>query len=336
MELENGYPSVIIDLGSGSHRINSDHKIKPNEWYQFIVERNGKHVKFTIREDIGGGKDKLHEKEAVVPGSASILNLDPEESKIYVGGNPNQQKIQSAIKHFTFKGEMEDFMIGDTPISLWNFKNALNNQGANARTRLVSLTPKTGYRFNGDGYVAVNSSSYRMDSRSSVILSFKTPSPHGLLFAAGRDGSFFSLELEEGHVVYRYNLGDDTVTLRSATPLNDDKWHAVEGARSGKQGLLKIDDNQEADSTSSGSESLLKVSDVMFFGGYSSSLAPGLSGISNIGFDGCIDGVVVDTTSVDLSNHVSAFGVSPGCSPKVRRNFSSWCLHLFTYFFAVC
>lgn len=259
----------------------------------------------------------LHEKEAVVPGSASILNLDNEESKIYVGGNPEQAKIQSAIKHNSFEGEMEDFMIGDTPISLWNFKNALNNNGASARTRLVSLTPKTGYRFNGDGYVAVNSSSYRMDSRSSVILNFKTKSSSGLLFVAGRDSSFFTLEMEQGHVVYRYNLGDETVTLRSAIPLNDDKWHAVEGARSGKQGLLKIDDNQEDEAVSSGTENLLKVSDVMFFGGYSSSIGPPITGISNIGFDGCIDGVVVDTTSVDLSHHISAFGVSPGCSPKV-------------------
>lgn len=63
-------------------------------------------------------------------GSASILNLDPEESKIYVGGTPTTAKIQSAVKYNSFFGQMEELVIGDTPISLWNFKDAENNNGA--------------------------------------------------------------------------------------------------------------------------------------------------------------------------------------------------------------
>lgn len=53
----------------------------------------------------------------------------------------------------------------------------------------------------------------------------------------------------------------------------------------------------------------------MFFGGY-----PGehdFKTVTNSGFDGCIDDVQVDATSVDLSKHVSAFGVTPGCPTQV-------------------
>lgn len=63
---------MVIDLGSGAHRINSDVEVKPNTWYQYIVERTGKHVKLTIREDVGGGKDVVHVKEEVIPGESVI------------------------------------------------------------------------------------------------------------------------------------------------------------------------------------------------------------------------------------------------------------------------
>lgn len=69
----------------------------------------------------------------LLAGAASILNLDPEESKIYVGGHPASAKIQSAVKYSSFDGQMENLVIGDTPISLWNFKDAEYTQGAQGR-----------------------------------------------------------------------------------------------------------------------------------------------------------------------------------------------------------
>lgn len=63
---------------------------------------------------------------------------------------------------------------------------------------------------------------------------------------------------------------------------------------------------------------LLQVSEYMYFGGY-----PGehqFKSVSNVDFDGCIDGVLVDSTSVDLSKHITAFGISPGCPAKVIIN----------------
>jgi len=67
VELENSHPSVVVDLGSGPHRINSDVSVRPDVWYQYIVERSGKHVKLTIREE-GRDGDILHVKEEVISG----------------------------------------------------------------------------------------------------------------------------------------------------------------------------------------------------------------------------------------------------------------------------
>lgn len=68
VEIENGHPVVAIDLGSGHHRIISDMNVTLGTWYQFIVERTGKHVKLTIREDLGYGREAKYVKEEVIPG----------------------------------------------------------------------------------------------------------------------------------------------------------------------------------------------------------------------------------------------------------------------------
>ena len=67
------------------------------------------------------------------------MNLDPEESKIYVGGHPASAKIQSAVKYSSFDGQMENLVIGETPVSLWNFKDAEYTQGAQGRLVLVVM-----------------------------------------------------------------------------------------------------------------------------------------------------------------------------------------------------
>jgi laminin alpha 3/5 len=49
-----------------------------------------------------------------------------------------------------------------------------------------------------------------------------------------------SIELNKGKVVYRYNLGDDTITLKSPEKYNDDKWHTIEAVRRLRDGILKV------------------------------------------------------------------------------------------------
>ncbi|KAL0280200.1 UNVERIFIED_CONTAM: hypothetical protein PYX00_001570 [Menopon gallinae] len=311
VEIENGHPAVVVDLGSGPQRINSDMNVTLGNWYQFVVERTGKHVKLTIVEESPDGKEIKHVNEEVIPGTASILNLDPEESKIFVGGHPENAKIQPAVKYSSFSGQIEDLQIGDTPISLWNFNDAENNKGALQRNKLVNLNPSTGYRFNGNGFAILDSRPYRMDIRSVVSLKFKTTAPDGLLFLVGRGKNFLSLELKDGKVVYQYNLGDGTAIFTTAETFNDNRWHVIEATRQDKEGVLKVDDVEKYKSASPGAGKILFISDHMFFGGY-----PGeheFKTVTKTGFDGCIDDVLVDATSVDLSKHISAFGVTPGC-----------------------
>lgn len=73
VEIENGHPAVIVDLGSGPQRINSDMNVTLGNWYQFVVERTGKHVRLTIVEESPDRKEIRHVKEEVIPGNCRVV-----------------------------------------------------------------------------------------------------------------------------------------------------------------------------------------------------------------------------------------------------------------------
>jgi laminin alpha 3/5 len=83
-----------------------------------------------IQEEIADGQERKHVNEIVLPGTFSIFNLDQELSKLFVGGFPVYFGMQPEIKYQAFEGQIEELVIGETPVSLWNFVDAENNVGA--------------------------------------------------------------------------------------------------------------------------------------------------------------------------------------------------------------
>lgn len=59
---------------------------------------------------------------------------------------------------------------------------------------------------NGEGFVVLESQSYQMKTKSSILLSIKTTSTDGLIFLAFKDNTFMSIELEGGSIVYRVRI----------------------------------------------------------------------------------------------------------------------------------
>ncbi|XP_063239907.1 laminin subunit alpha [Bacillus rossius redtenbacheri] len=318
LEIENGFPVLTVDLGSGPQRIISSKFVADNVWYQAIIERTGKNVRLVIREEVSGGKERLHVKEQVLPGTLSILNLDREHSSLFLGGYPPDANVQGAVKYSSFQGEMEGLQVGDAPVSLWNFVDGANNQnGAKERDKLVNLQPSTGLRFDGTGYAIMPSRSYSLRLRSSVQLNFSTTAASGLLFLAGKGrSSYLSVELDQGRVVYRFNLGKGELALTTAGTYNDGRWHAVDAARQGAKGVLTVDSGDRQDGAAPGGDkAALHVSPSLYFGGY-----PGRHNyrtVSNVDFEGCVDSVAISGALVDLSQNMQAVGAAPGCPAQV-------------------
>lgn len=74
----------------------------------------------------------MHTKEFFLPGQNTIFNLDKQKSKMYVGGAPSNSNVQG-VNYPAFVGQIEEVMIGETPVGLWNFDIAQKLKGARQR-----------------------------------------------------------------------------------------------------------------------------------------------------------------------------------------------------------
>jgi len=99
-----------------------------------------------------------------------------------------------------------------------------------------------GYKFGGNGYVILDKDRFNPSKASLVKFSFRTFASEGLMFLMGtprRD--FLSLELNDGKVIYQYELGSGRATIASTLRFNDGNWHNVTANRTNKDGILEID-----------------------------------------------------------------------------------------------
>lgn len=279
-------------------------------------------MKLIVREDIGEGRDKLYEKERVLPGSYYIFNVDQEHSKLFVGGYPSSFRIQSAVTASSFEGEMEELMIGDIPVSFWNFVDGENNwKSALERDKLINFEPSTGYRFDRHGYAILSKrdSQISLDSRKfSIKLSFKTFAEDGLIYLMGKGRQFLSLEMRDGRLLYQYDLGEGEIALKSVDKYNDGDWHTLEALRLERMGVLKVDGYKVGADEAKGTARNLASSDHIYLGGYPPNAKHPYRPVTSSGFEGCIDDVVILDTSVDLTRNLQAFGVMPGCPARVE------------------
>lgn len=320
--IESGYPVLIIDLGSGPEKIINNKFVSDNIWRQIIVERTGKNIKLIIREDIGEGKEQLHEKTHVLHGSYSIFNVDQEYSKLFIGGYPSSFNMQNAVTATSFEGEMEELVIGeDTPVSFWNFIDGENNdKPAIERDKLINFQPSTGYRFDKHGYAILRKKDFQISpdtKKFSIRLNFKTFTEDGLIYLMGKGKQFLSLEMRDGHVLYQYDLGEGETSLQSMNKYNDGNWHNLQALRYEKSGVLKVDGANVVKSKAKGNGRNLISSDNIYFGGYPPNAKHPYKPVTNEGFEGCIDEVFIFDTIIDLTRNIQAFGVIPGCPIRV-------------------
>ncbi|CAH0547112.1 unnamed protein product [Brassicogethes aeneus] len=312
----NGYATLKFDLGNGPDQLINEKYVSDNVWYQFIIERIGHYATVTIREEIDR-KEVFTKAEKPITGHYSIFNLDKEKSKLFVGSfPPTNYEIQKEISEFnSLEGEIEDFVIGDRPISLWNFNQGYeNNHGAMERDKLVDLEPSTGFRFNGNGYAILNARSYPIRHKSDIHLAFKTFASEGLLFLAGNSNTFIALELRNGKVLYQYNLGTETKKFYTSKTYNDGRWHKINAVREGTKGKLIVDGEVERDVSKQIAGSSIEAIETISFGGYPNK--HNYVDVTHIKYDGCINNVTIMGQTVDLRVNIKTFDVLPGCPEK--------------------
>ena len=152
-------------------------------------------------------------------------------------------------------------------------------------------------------------------------LEFRTYRPHGLLFLAGGSTDFCIIELRNGMVHVRVDLGSGEATLGSPPGLvfNDMRWHQLHLMRSDSELQLKVDNIYTASTTTPGRFFELNINQGVFMGD--------IAAFTDVFFGhfeeyrGCLRGVVFNSVDVfhqaQMRNDpVNLFSVTWDCSQE--------------------
>lgn len=75
-----------------------------------------------IVEDVGRDSEfKVYSVQTILPGNFSVLNLDKDHSRLFIGGLHPTFEAQQGIKEVSLDGTVEDLMLGNSVIGLWDF-----------------------------------------------------------------------------------------------------------------------------------------------------------------------------------------------------------------------
>ncbi|CAH2296458.1 pikachurin isoform X1 [Pelobates cultripes] len=109
-------------------------------------------------------------------------------------------------------------------------------------------------------------------SRSNIFMRFKTTVKDGLLMWRGdspmkANSDFISLGLQEGTLVFGYNLGSGMVSIMVNGTFNDGRWHRVKAVRDGQSGKVTVDDYGARTGKSPGLMRQLNINGDLYVGG---------------------------------------------------------------------
>lgn len=105
----------------------------------------------------------------------------------------------------------------------------------------------------------------------SIELWFLTTANDGLLLYNGQlnngRGDFISLNLVNGKLEFRFNLGSGIANITSPDTVSLSSWHCVRISRLGREGLLQLDDGNLARGLSGSPLTELNLETPLYVGG---------------------------------------------------------------------
>nr|XP_060617392.1 pikachurin isoform X1 [Anolis sagrei ordinatus] len=109
-------------------------------------------------------------------------------------------------------------------------------------------------------------------SRTNIFMRFKTTLTDGLLLWRGDspmrpNSDFISLGLQDGALVFSYNLGSGIAYITVNGSFNDGRWHRVKAVRDGQSGKVTVDDYGARTGKSPGMMRQLNINGDLYVGG---------------------------------------------------------------------
>jgi hypothetical protein len=326
--VDGGRVKLTLDMGAGLVEIFSNSPIDYGQWHNLEINRRGYYVTMVVRSEDGVGEisEDIQENE-VLPRHdnygrpfGAVFNLHKDYSKVYIGGFPNDARIQDVVRSTNMVGQIEGLSIGGVSQGLWNYKVANDLKGALQRNKLKDQPPR-GLRFDGQSFLAVDRSNYPdIADEFYFSMTVKPDRNNGILIFVGDKSSsdYAALVLVNGYLTYSFNLGGNSVSLESANSVTLGEWTNVAITRKGRFGKMTVDGEDVGEMTSDGDMEQLSVGNDIYIGGYPADQMP-VSAVPEVNFAGCIEDFFMGPDRIDLSaTSPGAFGVKAGCTEGVR------------------
>uniref|UniRef100_A0A3Q1H130 Heparan sulfate proteoglycan 2 n=1 Tax=Acanthochromis polyacanthus TaxID=80966 RepID=A0A3Q1H130_9TELE len=180
--------------------------------------------------------------------------------------------------------------------------------------------------FDNDGYIALPKSIFPRsahDSPETIEMEINTSSPEGLILwqgvehgEHGKGKDFISLGLQNGHLVFSYQLGSGEAEILSRKSINDGKWHKITAVRAGKEGYIQIDGGATLHGQSKGKSLMVNTKGSIYLGG-APDMAAMTGGKFSSGMTGCVRNLALmnarpgqqPAQAIDLQAH-AAHGIN--------------------------
>ncbi|XP_030918401.1 agrin, partial [Geospiza fortis] len=338
LALLGGFVELRFDTGSGTGTVTSRVPVEPGRWHRLLVTRNRRTGTLAV--------DGEPPVSGHSPPGTDGLNLDTE---LFIGGVPHEHMALAAER--TGAGvfgaivpvpqclrptcAFERNPCEPSPCHASATCLVLPAGGAlcacpmgregdlcervTEQDQSVPFLPE----FNGFSYLELNGlQSFVPDlqDKMSMEVVFLAKKPSGMIFYNGQKtdgkGDFVSLALHEGHLEYRYDLGKGPALLRSKEPVPLDTWVSVLLERSGRKGVLRVNNGQRVTGESPKSRKVphmvLNLKEPFYVGG-----APDFSKLARAaaissGFEGAVQRISVGGVPVLKEQNIrSAREVSP-------------------------
>ncbi|XP_071533608.1 pikachurin-like isoform X2 [Panulirus ornatus] len=326
LTLSHAHVLFTIDLGSGMLTLRSVYPIRPGMWHSARVSRTGRWVWLYVDDQpvvsgltpggftmlslshplYLGGIPPTSSLQPILPASQSftgcIQKLALNSRPIHlVSGAVSGSNVDSC-DHPCSQRPCDNGGICEPHGPAYTCRCPLGFKDEHCKSRVVTqaATPS----FSGRSFLKYADTEIMKrisGDKLHLWLRFRSMAPDGLLVWAGEEddggdnrdiigpplGDSLSLELQDGRLILRYNLGSGFAQLvyNNSGRLDDGQWHSVRIHRYEREGHLSVDYGEESVIVSPGDLVQLNVDSPLYIGGresfrgaHNGYMAPGLTG----------------------------------------------------------
>ena len=137
--------------------------------------------------------------------------------------------------------------------------------------------------------------------KCTIELTILPEKANGLLLYNGRiAGDFISLSLQDGFMVFQYNLGSGKSFIKSSEKIKLFTWHTIIASRDGLDGTLKVDNQALVYGKSEGKYTSLNLIGDLYIGNHDNILGLQKQTEDKEGFTGCLSQLVISGHDIEI------------------------------------